>query len=104
MRISLNNAHELTFANVQVLIREGNDSVNSQFCVTKDGYFFLCEDVRNLNHSELLFRLEQNDAGNNYVGEEAAGDELWVNTIFNIIKANWPKPVDSYIDDYSPYL
>lgn len=104
MRINLNTPDELTFAKVQALIRLGNDIVNTQFCVTKDGYLFLCDDVRNLNRDELLFRLEMNGAGNDYVGEAAASDELWVNTIFKVVKANWPKPISNYIDDYSPFL
>lgn len=43
-------------------------------------------------------------AGNDYVGEAAAGDELWVNTIFKVVKANWPKPIADYIDDYSSFF
>jgi hypothetical protein len=103
MIINLNNPDELTIESVAELIRSGDDSINTQFCVTKAGYFYLCNDVTNLNHDELLFRLEQNDAGNDYVGELAAYDELWVATIFSVIEANLPKPLFDYIDDFSPF-
>lgn len=103
MIINLNNPDELTIESVAELIRSGDDSLNTQFCVTKAGYFHLCADVRNLNYHELLFRLEQNDVGNDYVGELAANDELWVATIFSVIEANWPKTLSDYIDDFSPF-
>jgi hypothetical protein len=98
MRINLNNTGEFTIESLKKLIASEDDSVNTQFRVTNDGYLFISKVVGNKELDEIKFRYETNGMGNGYVGKKASEDEIWVNLIFNSVNENWPNPSSSFID------
>ncbi len=100
MKIDLNKPGKFTKEQLCLLIASEDDSRNTQFRVTTDGFLFLSLEVGNQNIEDIKFRLETNVAGNRYVGKIAAGDDDWVNRIYNVINENWPNPISTYIDDY----
>lgn len=85
---------------VRKLIASKDDSVHRQLRVTKKGVAFISDKVGSEDTDDLIFRLETFCAGNSYTGEAAAADTHWVSKIHEVLKSNWPKPVDSYIDSY----
>lgn len=98
MRIKVSDPSDFTIENVRKLILLGNDNVTTQFRVTKDGFFFLAENPNTEGLENILFRLESNGAGNGYVGQNGAQDEMWVKRIYDTIKENWRNPTMTYID------
>jgi hypothetical protein len=100
MKINLNDPNDFTFENVKYLISSEDDTVHTQFRVTKDGFLFLSGDVGNRNLDGVIFRLETNGAFNGYTGENASKNESWVKRVFNIIKENWPILKSSYYDNF----
>lgn len=100
MEIDLNDPEDFTLENVRKLIASEDDSVHTQFRVTKAGKLVLSRTVGNKEIDDILFRLETNAALNGYVGVKAAQSDAWVTRIYNVVKRNWPKPGSSYIDKY----
>lgn len=100
MEINLNNPEELTEDNVANLIESGDDSSHTQLRVTKSGIAFLSKIVGAVETNGLAFRLETWDAGNDWVGTQAAKDAKWVARIYKVLKSNWPNPTSTYIDLY----
>jgi hypothetical protein len=100
MRIDIKNPKEFTIENLKKLIASGDDSVNTQFRVTNDGFLFISENVGNKELDGILFRLETNIMGNGYVGQTASENENWVSRIYNVVNENWPDANSSYIDVY----
>jgi hypothetical protein len=100
MRINLNNPESFTIESLKKLIKSEDDSVNTQFRITEDGYLFLSTIVGNQEIEGLKFRLETNIMGNGYVGENAAKNENWVKTVFDVINENWPNPTSTFIDSF----
>jgi hypothetical protein len=53
---------------------------------------------------EMRLRIETFEAGNEYVGPEAAADDEWVNQLFAALTRDWPrakvKPLVEYIDQF----
>lgn len=98
MIIDLNN--EFTQEDVCKLLASKDDSACRQLRVTRDGVAFLSDTVGNQNTDDLCFRLETWDAGNGYVGKDAANDESWVRRIYEALKKNWPEPQSTYIDAF----
>ena len=89
-----------TVDDVRRLIASKDDSVHRQIRVTKKGMAFISDTVGSEDTGDLIFRLETFSAGNGYTGEAAAADTHWVSKIHEVLKSNWPKPMDSYIDSY----
>lgn len=100
MQINLNNKNEFTVDKLKELMASEDDSVNTQFRVSKDGILFISKDVGNQNIDDILFRLETNGMGNGYVGKTASENTLWVKRIYKVIKENWPNASSTYIDNY----
>ena len=96
----LKNQIEFTIDNLKLLIANGDDTTNTQYRVTKDGFLIVSTDVGNQNLDNILFRLETNVMGIGYVGKSASEDALWVERIYNVVKKNWPDPDSSYIDNF----
>jgi hypothetical protein len=82
------------------LIASEDDTVHTQFRVTKDGFLFLSKDVGNRKLENIIFRLETNISYNGYVGVKAAENETWVHRIYEVIRKNWPNPSFSYCDEF----
>lgn len=100
MRINLNQPNNFSIDNLKLLMKSEDDTVHTQFRVTKDGYLFLSKDVGNKNLENILFRLETNIMGNGYVGHEAIENSDWVKRIYKAINDNWPNPTSTYIDTF----
>lgn len=53
---------------------------------------------------EMQIRCETFEAGNEYVGPDAAEDESWVNQLFDALVQEWPKakgkPTVEYVDQF----
>ena len=69
MKINLNDSNDFTVENVRKLIASEDDTVHTQFRVTKDGYLFLSKDVGNRNLDGIVFRLETTAAYSRYTEE-----------------------------------
>ena len=98
MRINLNNTGEFTIESLKKLIASEDDSVNTQFRVTNDGYLFISKVVDDNELAEIKFRYDTNRKGRGYVGKKASEDEDWVNLIFNSVNENWPNPYSPHIE------
>src|SRR5690606_22727333 len=98
MEINLSDPEDFTIENVRKLIASEDDTVHTQFRVTKTGKLVLARTVGNKHVDDILFRLETNGAFNGYVGIKASQNDHWVNRVYNVVKKNWPKPTSSYID------
>lgn len=83
------------------LIKNGDDSHDNQIRITKDGFVFLSQDVGARNLTNIAFRYETFDAGNDYVGEEASKDDSFIKPLYKSIIDNWNNDYrDTYIDDW----
>lgn len=98
MQIDLTDPNALTMESVAALIASKDDSQHRQVRVSKNGIAYLSDDVGLANLDGVLFRLETYDAGNDYVGENAAKDEKHVRTVYERIRENWPNPKSEYVD------
>ena len=84
------------------LIRSGDDTHDNQIRIRKSGIVFLSEDcVAAENIDGLAFRLGTFDAGNGYVGADAANDDVLIERLYKALKANWPNPRYTIIDDWN---
>ncbi|MDD1977173.1 hypothetical protein [Pseudomonas putida] len=100
MQIDLNNPEQFTLEAVRALLAAGSNAVHNQLRVNRGGIAWLSPVVGGRELEGLAFRLETWSAGSGCVGEQAAADERWVLQVFNVLKANWPKPSSDYIDLY----
>ncbi len=103
--IDLKDPAQFTPAAVRRLIASGDDTQHNQLRVTKEGIAHLVAWSPNkegpaVDDPAILFRLETSAAGNDYVGVHAAADEVFVTRIYDCLKANWPHPAFSYIDQF----
>jgi hypothetical protein len=71
------------------MIASGDDNVNNQIRVTKNGDVYLSTVVGADNISNLRFRYETYAAGAGYVGAEAAADESYIRDLFNKLRNDW---------------
>ena len=100
MQINLNDPNDFTLENVKKLIATEDDSINTQFRVTSDGMLHLSRDYGNMNLEGIVFRIETNIAGNDYVGQKAAADDNWAQRVYNVFNENWPNPKTPYSDTF----
>ena len=99
MQIDLKNPSELTVENVRRLLASKDDSQHRQLRVTTDGIAYLSDAVGNTNLAGIHCCFETWDPGNGYCGAAAAADDAWVMSVYNDLKANWPKlQRDAYVD------
>ena len=92
----------ITLNQFRQLLANGDDSHDNQIRVSKDGMVYLSQNVIGAEQLEdVAFRFETFDAGNDYVGKEAAKDDEFVKMLYNALKGNWEKGCpNTYIDDY----
>jgi hypothetical protein len=98
-RIDLTNPREFTPENVRAMLAAADDRKRNQIRVTKDGMAYISEEVcGNRDIAGLAFRLETFMPGNGYVGPAAASDSSYADTIYAVLRKNWPRPKSTYID------
>jgi len=95
--IDLNDPQQFTRESVARLIGSVLDTQHWQLRVTRDGIAYLSEIVGKEDTDGLAFRFETWCAGNNYVGFQAAHDEIWVGHVYKDLAANWPRPSSTFI-------
>jgi len=100
MEIDLNNPKQFTRENVKRLIASGNDTTHTQLRVSKEGIAYMSDIVGDEEIEDLSFRLETWSPGAGCVGEAAASDDEWLDRIYDCLKANWPDPKSTHIDNY----
>jgi len=98
MRINLNDPDDFTFENLRKLIASDDDSVNTQFRVTSDGFLFISKHYSNQNLDGIALRLRTNIGGFGNVGLDASLDDRWVKLIYDTIQYNWPSPIYSIVE------
>lgn len=91
--------HDAILKTLQLYMDEHN-----QLRFTRQGIAHLVawspdEDGPDIDDPDILFRLETSAAGKDYVGVHAADDVL-VTRIYDCLKASWPYPAFSYIDQF----
>ena len=100
MTLNLNDSEDLTLKRVGEFIASVDDSADRQLRVTAGGVAFISDTVAGRNLEGLAFRLETWAEGNGHVGPRAAKKEEWVKRVHAVLKRNWPKPTDTFIDQY----
>lgn len=98
MKIDLNS--DFTLKDVAALLRSATDKEHTQLRVSDKGIAYISNDVGVRNLSGVKFRLGTWAAGNDYVGENAAQDNEWIEKIYRVLKNNWPNPSLDYIDHF----
>ena len=96
--MEINLTRPFTKNDVRALLASVDDSQHWQLRVTTEGTAFLSADVGAAELDGILFRLETWDAGNGYVGPNAAANDGFVQRIYDVLKKNYPVPKSSYID------
>lgn len=94
------NMKALTRDELVELIKSGDDREDNQIRVTKNGTIFLSQTVGAENIADLRFRFETCDAGNGYVGSEAAADDDYIDALYKGLKKAWDSNRTGYIDDW----
>jgi hypothetical protein len=97
LTIDLNDDEQFTLANVKRLLGSVLDTQHWQLRVTQGGIAYLSDVVGKDGIDELAFRFETWCAGNNYVGFQAAHDEVWVGHVYKDLRDNWPHPHSTFI-------
>ena len=92
------NMKTLTREQLVDLIRSGDDSHDNQIRVSNDGTIFLSRTVGAENIEGLRFRLETYDAGNGYVGVDAAKDDDYIDKLYDGLVKAWNDNRTGYID------
>lgn len=78
--------YTLTLEELKQIIANGDDTHDNQIRCTKEGMVFLSEDIVGADDIDnIAFRFETFDAGNDYVGHNAANDEKFMARIYKAI-------------------
>ena len=93
------NVHTLTIEQLRDLIASGDDSHDNQIRITTSGDIFLSNIVGADDLDGIAGRFETYDAGNGYVGAEAAADQKFIEELFDAIQ-HWKESPRTYIDTY----
>ena len=108
----MNMKNNPTIEDLRALIKPCNDSAAHHILwVAKNGEVHVSKvpkDKASVNFDEftpeMQLRYETFEAGNEYVGPEAAEDIEWVQQLFNALIKEWPKAKDKprveYIDQF----
>lgn len=92
--------NKLTHEELRDLIASANDNFDNQIRVTEEGQVFISRTVGAQSIEGLRFRFETFDAGNGYVGSNAANDSSYVAETYNALKKCWDQGETGYIDYY----
>lgn len=94
------NITSMTKKDFRKIIAAGDDN---QIRVKKDGTVFLSQDIVAAdNLDEIDFRYEKFDAGNDYVGKDAAEDNDFIDKLYNSIIDNWKSGCkQTYVDNWN---
>lgn len=97
------NVETMTLDQFRELIASGDDNHRNQIRVSISGDVYLSQDITGAMQLDgVAFRLESFDAGNKYVGKEAAEDDRLVIPMYKAIKENWENGAKrTYIDDWN---
>jgi hypothetical protein len=98
MKIDLTIPSEFTVENVRKMIASGKDGANSELRVTDEGIAYLSDVTGPEQLDGVRFRVETWNAGEGYVGSEAAKDDGWVQAIYDCLKKHWPYPERAYVE------
>ena len=84
------NINGLTIDDVRKMIAVGDDTHDNQIRVTQDGQVYLSQDIVGAESiGNLRFRFETFDAGDGYVGPDAAADDEYIKCIYRNLIGNW---------------
>ena len=89
---------EMTLDDVRDLIGSADDGVDHQIRVADNGRVFLAETVGAKGLKGIQFRFETFDAGNGYVGHDAAENYQYIYQIYLTLKKNWENGYAGYVD------
>jgi len=97
---------DMTVEDFRLIIKNGDDTHNNQVRVRKNGSVFLSQDTVGAdNLDDIAFRLESFDAHDDYVGIEAAQDDIFITRMYVAIKENWEKGCpETYLDNWNSPL
>ena len=97
--IMIYNVYTLTIEQLHDLIASGDDSHDNQIRITTNGDIFLSDIVGAEHLDGIAGRFESFDAGNSYVGAEAAADQKFIKRLFDAIQ-HWKEFPCTYIDTF----
>lgn len=93
------NVYTLTTEQLASLISAGDDSKRNQIRIKEDGTVFLSTIVGNKCLDGIAGRFETFDAGNGYVGQDAACKQEYIERLYHAIQ-NWTQNPKSYVDTW----
>lgn len=108
----MNMDNDPTVEQLRALIRFCNDSAGNHILwIARNGEVKISRVPRELSPErfqqttpEMQLRYETFEAGNEYVGPEAADDEAWVSELFDTLLRDWPgakgKPEIEYVGQF----
>lgn len=94
------NMNTLTREELIKMIKNGDDSHNNQIWVRENGDVFLSETTGTVDIYGLKFRFEAFDAGDSYVGPDAATDESHINKLYKDLQYAWESGRTGCVDDW----
>lgn len=80
------------------LIEIADDSVKNQIRVTEEGEIYVSTTVGDIDIAGLRFRFETFEAGEGYVGKEAAKDDRYLEGMYEDLKQYWFDGSRGYIE------
>lgn len=83
------NIKTLTPDEFKDLIASADDSVDNQIRVTEEGDIYVSTIVGDRDIEGLRFRFETFEAGEGYVGKEAAKDDRYLEGMYEDLKQYW---------------
>lgn len=95
------NVDTLTIEQFRDLIASGDDSHANQIRITKEREIFLSPIVGAVDIENIIGRFETFDAGNGYVGKQAAEDSTYIDKMFKGVQ-EWKKTKRTYMDYWMP--
>lgn len=91
------NIYSLTIEQLKTMIAFADDSKRNQIRIKEDGTIYVSTIVGSKSLDGIAGRFETFDAGNGYVGQEAAQNQEYIERLYKAIQG-WIEHPKSYID------
>ena len=92
------NIKTLTQEEFKDLIASADDSVDNQIRVTEEGDIYVSTVVGDMDTDGLRFRFETFEAGEGYVGKDAAKDARYLEGMYEDLKPYWYDGSQGFIE------
>lgn len=99
------NIKNISEDDIKYMFANANDNLPHQLRVDWNGDIYISTSVAadDVNPNVVKFRWETWDAGNGYVGPQAASDSLYMKSTLEAIKKCWKRDIKGYCDVYNGF-